>query len=79
VLAAFVGGLLIGSFIDGRPDNNLGVAVRVIAIAGAAYVLIHLFVMNVIVAGRIKRRDSASADGDASDDHYEDVVVYPDE
>ena len=76
VLAALVVGLTIGSFVDGRPDTDLGVAVRVVALAGFAYVLIHLFVMNVIVAGRIKRRRQMI---DAGDDEYEDVVVQPDE
>jgi hypothetical protein len=76
VFAAFVAGLIIGSFVDGRPDTDLGVVVRVIAIASATYVIIHLVVMNVIVAGRIKRRDAANADGVESEEEYEDVVVY---
>ena len=76
VLAAFVGGLLIGSFAEGSPDSDFEVIVRVIALFGAAYVIIHLIVMNVIVAGRIKRRSAAAADDDEADGEYEDVVVY---
>ncbi len=76
VFAALMVGLTIGTFIDGRPDTDLGVVVRVLALVGFAYVLIHLFVTNVIVAGRIKRRAQSTEDGDAE---FEDVVVQPDE
>jgi hypothetical protein len=76
VFAALVVGLTIGSFVDGRPDTDIGVVVRVVALAGFAYVLIHLFVMNVIVAGRIKRRQQII---DAGEDGYEDVVLHPED
>ena len=79
VLAAFIGGLLVGSFAEGSPDSDFEIAVRVIAQFGAAYVVIHLIVMNVIVAGRIKRRDTAHTQGDKPNDDYEDVAVYPDD
>jgi hypothetical protein len=79
VLAAFVGGLLVGSFAEGSPDSDFEIGVRVIALFGAAYVVIHLIVMNVIVAGRIKRRDAANTSGNDSNGEYEDVVVYPGE
>ena len=78
VFAALVVGLLIGSFVDGQPESDAGVAVRVLALLGTAYVLIHLFVMNVIVAGRIRRRDDAIARGEDVTE-YEDEVVYREE
>jgi hypothetical protein len=77
VFAAFVAGLLLASLLNAETDNALEAIVQIIAIAGAAYVLIHLFVMNVIVAGRIKRRDAAITRGEEIDDEYEDAVVYP--
>jgi hypothetical protein len=73
--AFFVIGLTLGSFLDGRPDTTYGAAVRVLAILGFAYVLIHLFVMNVIVAGRIKRRQHEIE----QDEEYEDIIIHPDE
>jgi hypothetical protein len=79
VFAAFVAGLLLASLLNAETDNALEAIVQIVAIGGAAYVLIHLFVMNVIVAGRIKRRDAAVARGEELDDEYEDVVVYPDD
>jgi hypothetical protein len=81
VFAAFVAGLLIASLLNAETDNALEAIVQIVAIGGAAYVLIHMFVMNVIVVGRIKRRDAATASGDGPDDdsEYEDVVVHSDE
>jgi hypothetical protein len=76
VLAAFIVGLTAGAFADGRPDSDFGLVVRVFAILGFAYVLIHMFVMNVIVAGRVKRREAGEMD---DREEYEDVVVQPDE
>jgi hypothetical protein len=77
VFCALVAGLLVASFINGRPNNTAAAIVQLAAILGAAYALVHLFVSNVIVAGRIRRRDEAIARGD-DDDEYEDEVVYPD-
>jgi hypothetical protein len=78
VFAAFVAGLLIASLLNFETDNAVEAVVQIVAIGGAAYVLIHLFVMNVIVAGRIKRRDLLAAEGN-EEHEYEDVVVYPEE
>lgn len=79
VFCAFVAGLLIASVINGRPDNAAGAAAQVAALLGASYALIHLFVTNVIVAGRIKRRERALARGETPDEDFEDVAVYTDE
>ena len=77
VLAAFVIGLLVASFINGRPSNGAAAAVQIAAIAGFGYVLAHLFVTNVIVAGRVRRRRRAIERGEQPSDDYEDEVVYP--
>jgi hypothetical protein len=76
VFAAFVAGLLIASLLNFETDNAVEAIVQIVAIGGAAYVIIHLFVTNVIVAGRVKRREAQVAD---DDDEFEDVVVYPDD
>lgn len=78
VFCALVAGLLVASFINGRPSNTAAAIIQLAAILGAAYVLAHLFVTNVIVAGRLRRRDEAIARGD-DDYEYEDEVVYPDD
>jgi hypothetical protein len=77
VLAAFFAGLLIASLLNTETDHAVEAIVQIVAICGAAYVLIHLVVMNVIVAGRIKRRDAAIARGEEPEEQFEDVVVYP--
>ena len=79
VLCAFVAGLLIASVVNGRPDNAAGAAVQIAALLGASYALIHLFVTNVIVAGRIKRRERTIARGETPAEDFEDVAVYPEE
>jgi hypothetical protein len=78
VLAAFVVGLTAGAFAGGSADTSFNQVVRVLAILGFAYVLIHLFVMNVIVAGRMKRRRLLD-DANGDEYEYEDVVVHPDD
>lgn len=72
VFAAFVAGLLIASVVNRETDSAFEGAVQIAALVGASYVLIHLFVMNVLVAGRIRRR------GREPGDQFEDVVVHPD-
>ena len=76
MLAAFIVGVTFGAFAGGTADNGFNQVVRVLAILGFAYVLIHLFVMNVLVAGREKRRQMEGMD---DREEYEDVVVQPDE
>lgn len=76
---AFVVGLLIASFINGRPNNGVAAAVQIIALAGVGYGVAHLFVTNVIVAGRIKRRREAEARGETPAEDYEEELVYGDE
>jgi hypothetical protein len=79
VLCAFVAGLMIASIVNGRPDNTLGAMVQVAALLGLFYCLIHLFVTNVIVAGRIRRREMAEAEGVELDEDFEDELVYREE
>ena len=76
MFAALIVGLTFGAFAGGTADNGFNQVVRVLAILGFAYVLIHLFVMNVVVAGRIKRRERGGMD---DREEYEEVVVQPDE
>lgn len=76
VFVALAAGLFFGSFLDGRPDTDLGVAVRVLAVLMVSYAIIHLFVVNVIVAGRIRRRRETVARGEIPEEDLEDELVY---
>ncbi|MBF6600099.1 MAG: hypothetical protein IVW36_06285 [Dehalococcoidia bacterium] len=78
VFAAFVAGLLLDSMVN-PPASGLGTALRVIGLLGAGYVLAHMIVVNVIVAGRIRARDKALAAGEDPDVEWVDEVVHPDE
>jgi lipopolysaccharide export LptBFGC system permease protein LptF len=79
VFFAFVIGLLAASFINGRPSNNVAALVQLAALLGFGYCLAHLFVMNVVVAGRIKHRQQAAERGDQLDEDFEEDLVYPGE
>ena len=79
VFFALVCGLLIASFVNGTPDNTVAAIVQLAAIAGFGYGLAHLFVVNVIVAGREKRRARAIASSTVPAEYFEDETVYPDE
>jgi len=77
VFVAFVAGVLIDSLFS-PPTNAAGLVLRFLAIAGMGYALAHVFVINVIVAGRLRRQQQAEARGDAEDE-WVDEVVHPDE
>jgi len=79
VFFAFVVGLLAASFINGRPNNNAAAAVQIMSLLGLGYGLAHLFVVNVIIAGRIKRRREAIDRGETPADDFEEELVYPEE
>ncbi|MBI5289978.1 MAG: hypothetical protein HY873_13475 [Chloroflexi bacterium] len=76
VLAAFVFGLLVASFID-RPDSDFAVGVRIAAVIAAAACLAHIFVAYVIAPRRLRTRTGADGSGD---DHaaFEDELIYDD-
>ena len=78
VFAALVVGVLIGS-LTGEPANTAGQVLRVAALLGFGYVLAHLFVTNVIVAGRIRRRRKAIARGEIPEEDFVEEAVYPEE
>jgi hypothetical protein len=76
VFAAFVAGLLIASVVNRETDSAIEGVVQIAALVGASYVLIHLFVMNVLVAGRIRRRTERTLRGEEPEELFEDVAVY---
>ena len=80
VLAAFIAGVLIDAIIN-PPQSDAAVVLRIIAILGAGYCLAHVFVVNPIVARRIKAREKAiaAAGGESDDEDWVDEVVHPDE
>ena len=71
VFAAFVSGLLLAFLVNEGSVNPVAFVLQIAALLGVGYSLAHLFVANVIAAGRHRRADP---DGDT-----EDVVVYPGE
>ncbi len=78
VFCAFVAGLLIASLLNRETDTNAESMIQYAALLGAGYIVAHLFVTNVIVAGRIKRRDAIRARGETPPEDFEDDIVYPD-
>jgi hypothetical protein len=75
VFFAFVTGVLVASLVN-PPDSNIGYAVQLAALAGFGYGLAHLFVTNVIVAGRLKRRHRAAERGESLPEDFEEELVY---
>lgn len=71
VFAAFVSGMLLAFLVNEGSVNPAAFVLQIAALLGVGYSLAHLFVTNVITAGRTRRADR--------DDETEDVVVYPDE
>jgi hypothetical protein len=62
--------------VNGATHNPIAFIFAILAILGCVYSAIHLFVMNVIVAGRVRRRQRALARGETPPEDMEDVVVY---
>lgn len=71
VFAAFVSGLLLAFLVNEGSVNPVAFVLQIAALLGVGYSIAHLFVTNVIAAGRRRRADP---DGDT-----EDIVVYPGE
>lgn len=75
VFFAFVAGVLVASLIN-PPKGDVGYAVQLAALAGFGYGLAHLFVTNVIMAGRLKRRRRAAKRGETLSEEFEEELVY---
>jgi peptidoglycan/LPS O-acetylase OafA/YrhL len=73
VLAAFVFGVLVASFID-RPDSDFAVAVRIVAVVLSAACLAHIVGRYVIVPMRMR-----GGRADAVQEPYVEELVYEDE
>lgn len=78
VFFAFATGLLIASLLNVETDSTLEGVVQIAALLLFGYALAHLIITNVVVAGRVRRRQRA-APGDQAPEDWEDEVVYPDE
>ncbi len=79
VFAAFFVGMLAAFVANGQTQNPFAGALLILTILGCVYSAIHMFVMNVIIAGRVRRREQAAARGEVPAEDMEDVVVYPGE
>jgi hypothetical protein len=75
VFFAFVTGVLVASLVN-PPSSNVGYGVQLAALAGFGYGLAHLFVTNVIVAGRHNRRRRAAERGEPLSEKFEEELVY---
>ena len=78
VFFAFVAGMLVASLVN-PPNGNAGYAVQLVALAGFGYGLAHLFVTNVVVAGRLRRQRKAAERGESPPEAFEEELIYPDE
>ena len=76
VFFAFVTGMLLAGFLNGAPTNTTAAIAQTAAVAGFGYALAHLFVANVIIAGREKRRRRAMERGEAPPEDFEEELVY---
>ena len=76
VFFAFVTGMLLAGFLNGAPTNTTAAIAQIAAVAGFGYALAHLFVANVIIAGREKRRRRAMERGEAPPEDFEEELVY---
>lgn len=79
VFFAFVSGLLIASVANGEPETPFSAALQIVALLGVGYGVAHLFMRNIIIAGRIRRRQIEIARGIEPKGDFEDEVVYPEE
>jgi len=75
VFAAFFAGMLVAFLVNEGSANPVAFFFQLAALFGVGYALAHLIVRNVVLAGRLRRRQQAAAAGEDGEE-YEDVVVY---
>lgn len=75
VLAAFVFGALVASFLD-RPDTDFALGVRIVLLVAAAGCMAHMFVAYVIIPRRMAARGMAPR---VDEEPYADSAQYADE
>lgn len=78
VFVAFVCGMLLAFVVNEGSVNPVAFVLQLLALLGVGYAIAHLFVMNVVIGGRRRRRIAAAKRGERPADDYEDVVVYDD-
>lgn len=71
VFAAFATGMLIAFVVNEGTVNPVAFVLQLAALLGVGYSLAHLFVTNVITAGRTRRS--------SREDETEDVIIHPDD
>lgn len=71
VFAALSGGMLIAFVVNEGSANPAAFFLQIAALLGVGYSIAHLLVINVLGAGRTRRR--------IPEDETEDVIVHPDE
>lgn len=78
VFAALVTGMLIAFVVNEGSVNPAAYVLQIVALLGVGYCVAHFVVRNVIVAGRLRRRDAIER-GETLPEDLEDVVVYSEE
>ncbi len=79
VFFAFVSGMLLAFLVNEGTVNAPAAVLLIAALLGFGYGLAHLFVTNVVMAGRTRRGEGALARGEVPDDEFGDELVYRDE
>ena len=79
VFAALAAGMLIAFVVNEGSVNPVAFVLQMFAVLGVGYALAHIVVVNVIGAGRMRRRRAAVERGETPDEDLEDVVVFEDE
>lgn len=77
VFFAFVSGMLI-AFIAVANSTELGLALFFVALFGVGYGVAHMFVRNIMVAGRLRRQRLAQQ-RQQQEAETEEELVYPEE
>ncbi len=70
VFASFATGMLIAFVVNQGSVNPIAFVLQLAALLGVGYSIAHLFVTNVITAGRTRR---------VREEETEDVIVHPDD
>ncbi|MBI2723687.1 MAG: hypothetical protein HYX50_01360 [Chloroflexi bacterium] len=79
VFFAFVSGMLVAFLSNGGTVNPLAFVLLIAALAGFFYGVVHMFVVNVVLARRVRRRAQADARGEDLPEDFETELVYPGE
>lgn len=70
--------MLLAFLVNEGTANPVAFILLILSLLGVGYGLAHMFVTNLVVAGRLRARQREAALGADQDPEYEDVLVYDD-